>query len=672
MTTDRNKKIDNVEKQFDSISITGSKLNLKASGPNVNLAESHVQGVAIYMNYYIASHNDKGYSKGIYMILDGKNSYQLETYDEHFNHPGGIQIIGDYLIAAVENSDHDAAHIRLYDMSKMCLNTDPKIYPEIEKEFDLYTPSRGAGAVGITSYERENKEYFLLCTFDSAHLYFYHQEIPSGKTLPQIKFTHSPVVQKVPNYSQSSYTSLTLLTDISGIVYLIGLRVEGEESSYKDIADLYRLDTEKLSKGESNVAKLIRSRQLKTVHGSIIGIDGIHFRWGSGVKICSSHNLKLLATQRNFTGGELDINIFHKDSHPMTHVTVVTGNESGAGTDSNISMGFKGEKGTIEPVVVNGYIKGNAFENGQTDRFTLELKDIGTLQEIIIKSDGKYAGSDWLCDTVTVAYNGDAYRADVRDWFKDTTPKRFPLKNINTLPDDPLFPAHFVVVTGNEAGAGTDSNISMGLKGEKGTIEPTIVNGYIKGNAFEKGQTDQFTLELKDIGTLREISISSDGKYAGSDWLCDTITVAYKGTTYRAAVRTWFKDTNTLLFALKDIGTLPATAFFTVVTGNKSGAGTDSNISMGFKGEKGTIEPVVVNGYIKGNAFENGQTDQFTMELKDVGTLREISIRSDGKYAGSYWLCDTVTVTYKGIAYRADVYQWLNDTATHWFSLKKM
>jgi hypothetical protein len=113
-------------------------------------------------------------------------------------------------------------------------------------------------------------------------------------------------------------------------------------------------------------------------------------------------------------------------------------------------------------------------------------------------------------------------------------------------------------------------------------------------------------------------------------------------------------------------------AYVTVVTGDKYLAGTDSNISMGFEGDKRSVSPIVVNGFMKGNAFERNQTDHFSMGFRDIGTFRKISIQSDMKYANPGWFCDTVSITYRGSTYRADVYQWFEDTTTRWFPLKKV
>ena len=47
-----------------------------------------------------------------------------------------------------------------------------------------------------------------------------------------------------------------------------------------------------------------------THHRVIVGIFGVHFRWGAGLFIRSSSEIDLFATQRNFAGGDFAFNVF--------------------------------------------------------------------------------------------------------------------------------------------------------------------------------------------------------------------------------------------------------------------------------------------------------------------------------------------------------------------------
>lgn len=63
-----------------------------------------------------------------------------------------------------------------------------------------------------------------------------------------------------------------------------------------------------------------------------------------------------------------------------------------------------------------------------------------------------------------------------------------------------------LVKTGNKLAAGTDSNVTLIIYGSKGTSPPIALNSSIstnaKANLFEKGNLDEFEIELNDLGKV--------------------------------------------------------------------------------------------------------------------------------------------------------------------------
>lgn len=111
----------------------------------------------------------------------------------------------------------------------------------------------------------------------------------------------------------------------------------------------------------------------------------------------------------------------------------------------------------------------------------------------------------------------------------------------------------FQVKTGDEYLAGTDSNIFIILEGEKGMSEEKRMNGYIKGNAFERNQLDKFTIDFDtDVGRVFQIKLRSDMRYAGAGWLLSYIKIERKGsdaplsnTSSKFNVNEWIEDKKT-------------------------------------------------------------------------------------------------------------------------------
>lgn len=87
----------------------------------------------------------------------------------------------------------------------------------------------------------------------------------------------------------------------------------------------------------------------------------------------------------------------------------------------------------------------------------------------------------------------------------------------------------FVIHTGNQYLAGTDSDIFVILIGALGRSGEYLLNDLIKRNAFERDHCDEFTLSTKEsydeLGTIYGIIVRSDCSLANSGWLLDTIDI---------------------------------------------------------------------------------------------------------------------------------------------------
>lgn len=98
-----------------------------------------------------------------------------------------------------------------------------------------------------------------------------------------------------------------------------------------------------------------------------------------------------------------------------------------------------------------------------------------------------------------------------------------------------------------------------------------------------------------------------------------------------------------------------------IYTGDRSGAGTDANVSVVLKGERGETPAVVLNPLISGDAFESGDHDVVQLNVPDVGDIEAVKISHDDMYAGSGWYLDKVTVTRRatGVSMAYPCYNWL-------------
>lgn len=118
-------------------------------------------------------------------------------------------------------------------------------------------------------------------------------------------------------------------------------------------------------------------------------------------------------------------------------ISVKTGNQAGAGTDSNIFVKLYGVLGETDEVRLNGYIRGDAFERNKVDTITLEFNDIGDIYKFDLRSDCKYGGSDWLINKIEITKEGSQKATfQIQKWIKDKSIKTFFVTSGLTISDD--------------------------------------------------------------------------------------------------------------------------------------------------------------------------------------------------------------------------------------------
>lgn len=82
-------------------------------------------------------------------------------------------------------------------------------------------------------------------------------------------------------------------------------------------------------------------------------------------------------------------------------IIVITGDEKGAGTDANVFITIYGSNGDSGRRQLRQKFR-NLFERGRTDRFLLEMLDMGELQKVQVEHDNSGLNPSWLLDRVEV------------------------------------------------------------------------------------------------------------------------------------------------------------------------------------------------------------------------------------------------------------------------------
>jgi hypothetical protein len=302
-----NQRMINVLGAFESICDEGFFAGPYEGSLSVDVFASHIQGMASYGKYLFFPHNAELDAPGFIVVVDKTQQRIVQTFstpDITRPHPGGCQVIGDYLAVSLERSGSGV--ICFYYLGDMTDDVPPVPLP-------IRVPTvAGAGAVGILDYYFGSSRYYLLAVYDSPIVSLYAS---NGRLLEdeECQFTHLgfPDVELQGHGADN----LCLLADTLGHVYLVALTSDDTNfhTEYIDWAQLYKL----VINIPQRTAQWspVSIRHMFTNGGSPLTFEGIHFRYGAGIQIRTARDLELFCSARNFLSiGEhslsLEVNIF--------------------------------------------------------------------------------------------------------------------------------------------------------------------------------------------------------------------------------------------------------------------------------------------------------------------------------------------------------------------------
>ncbi|CAK8676643.1 unnamed protein product [Clavelina lepadiformis] len=378
------------------------------------------------------------------------------------------------------------------------------------------------------------------------------------------------------------------------------------------------------------------------------------------------------------------------------HVSVKTGDIRLAGTDANVHIKIFGENGDTGKLKLHqsDNIR-NKFERGRTDLFKLEATDIGKISRVYIGHDGTGAASGWFLDglEIDVPSSGVHYTFNCHRWLAPdegdgkTEVELYPTQ---VRQQDKLLPYEVTVTTGDKLNAGTDANVILQIYGEDGKSEVMPLRNQTDN--FERNAVDKFKIEAKDVGPITKIRIGHDGKGFGSGWFLDSVKIqrfVHKTSkrkkrrkdsatqqneveTYYFVTRRWFdksEDDGQIIRELVptdesgrpiDEALQEIEYIVNVYTGDKYGAGTNSNVFLTLYGESGDSGERKLEKSNNFNKFERNQVDNFTMKAADLKELKKLKIRHDNSEVGAAWFLDRVEVKSRDRAWVFPCQRWLS------------
>jgi hypothetical protein len=187
------------------------------------------------------------------------------------------------------------------------------------------------------------------------------------------------------------------------------------------------------------------------------------------------------------------------------HLKIKTGDPHDAGTDANVHVQLYGTKGKSPEIKLHN--KGNSFEKGKLDEFTLETLDLGEPIKIRIGHDNSGLAPGWFVDYLILeSPTGRSWTIPCGKWFDKKeddgqTEREFAISSESGEAKQ-TFTYKVTVVTGDVRAAGTSAKVSITLYGTKGDSGTRIMHGK-----FDRGAVSSSDIECVDLGDLTKIRI---------------------------------------------------------------------------------------------------------------------------------------------------------------------
>lgn len=272
---------------------------------------------------------------------------------------------------------------------------------------------------------------------------------------------------------------------------------------------------------------------------------------------------------------------------------VVTSTEKHASTDSNIAVVFHGSVGGSSGPhqLKKSKTHRNKFEHGKTDVFNMgKLVYLGEVNYITVTSDGatgtKLSHPEWKPESFLIRDDKGGQFSFICDkWFAKKThglehkftrrgftpptgkatasttsaaapapkevlpapeeaasvapPTRKPPAKAKAKPKAASSTAvksyEVKVKTGKDKNAGTDAKVTLSIVGSVNKSSKLALKSSDKRNKFEKGQTDTFQFELKNLGEIKSIELESNGgrgvtHMRHTEWELAQVVISVPGT----------------------------------------------------------------------------------------------------------------------------------------------
>uniref|UniRef100_A0A8C4UPX1 Lipoxygenase homology domains 1 n=1 Tax=Falco tinnunculus TaxID=100819 RepID=A0A8C4UPX1_FALTI len=283
-----------------------------------------------------------------------------------------------------------------------------------------------------------------------------------------------------------------------------------------------------------------------------------------------------------------------------------------AGTDATIYFQIYGDKGKSDEMKLDN--NSDNFEAGQTDKFMIELPDLGIFYKLRIWHEKRNPFSGWHLNKVTLlkTLTKEKYSFNCGRWLDineddNEIVRELPAEGSLVTEVMPVMKYRVMVYTGMVSGSGD-------------RVLYNCIN-----------TADEFFIEAVTLKQVRRVRIGHDGKGGSSGWYLAKVIVREEGQPESEAVEfpcyRWLdknEDDGQIVRELVPAGESPmlkSDYHISMKMGDIPGASSDSKFFIKLYGEKAESgkEPLLVSDNDLGNYFERGRVVEFTLDMMDIG-----------------------------------------------------
>ncbi|KAF3695639.1 Lipoxygenase -like proteiny domain-containing protein 1 [Channa argus] len=351
-------------------------------------------------------------------------------------------------------------------------------------------------------------------------------------------------------------------------------------------------------------------------------------------------------------------------------IQVQTSDVGGAGTDANVFLILFGEYGDTGMLPLKESTNRNKFERKMKDVFRFpDMLSLGQLSKVRVWHDNKGPAPGWHLENIDVKDEAmdETFRFPCDRWLAKNEDDGQIMRELACANNDSIDLSdkttyEIATTTANTDDASTTENAWIVLEGRKARSKEFVLEN--KKKKFLCGATDTFVFSSKHLGDIASVClghITKDGKKVKNEasWHVMEVVVTEQELGNKfffhcdAEIPLAAKKDQFLTFecyksiesfASKVRNLVPVKYEIIVITGDVKSAGTDSNVFITIYGVNGDSGKRPLRKKFR-NLFERGRTDQFVLEMLDLGELLRVKVEHDNSSTSGGWYLECIEVT---------------------------